>query len=213
MKGLLIKEAGLLKSNVRTQLFSLVLFAAMGFLLKNPAYTGMMVTLLITNLTYTSLSYDESCCWNRYVMTMPVRRKDLVSVKYVLLYLLAVGAVLFTLLLGIPMSRVTDMSFGECAATAAVCGEVALLVMSINVLLCIKLGVEKARILVTLTYLIPMAILFFLYYFAVMKPVIDISRITEDSIWLLLALILAVVLAVSALCWLASCRIMEKKDL
>ena len=213
MKGLLIKELCLLKNSMKTQLFMILIFAVLGIFMKNVSYTGMMVTVMGTNMILGTLSYDESSSWNRYAMTLPVRREDLISVKYILMYLLTTVSVLFTALLGIPLSIIADLSLAECLATVAACGAVALFASSMNLMLCTKLGVEKARIIMVLTYMIPFAIVFLLYYLAVEKHMVDVSGVTDRDIALILACAAACIVVLSVLCWRISIGIIRKQDL
>lgn len=213
MKGLLIKEFGLLKSTVKAQAFSMILFAAIGFLMKNVAYTGMMVTLLVTNMILMTLTHDEACSWNRYAMTLPVRREDLMTVKYILVYILTAVSIAFVVVLGIPLSMIAGLAFSECAATAVACGAVAMFATSLNVMLCAKFEVEKARIFTTLIYLISFGLVFALYFLAVEKKMIDLSHVTEEMVWMGLALAVAMILLLSVLFWRISCHIIKKQDL
>ena len=87
MKGLLIKELYQLRHSIKAQGFSLVLFVFLGLVMKSTVYVGMMVTVLITNMILLTIGYDEQCAWKRYALTMPLRRRDLITVKYLLLYI------------------------------------------------------------------------------------------------------------------------------
>lgn len=213
MKGLLYKEAIMLKTTIRMQFLSLVIFMVLGFVLKNMAYMGMMLTVLCGNLCLSSLNYDMADFWNSYAATFPVRRERLISVKFVLQYLLIGGSVLLVLVLGIPFSQIMEMSYGECAAVAVACGAVSLLSGSLNLLLCTKFGVEKARVISVLTYLLPFGILMCLYYFSEKLGVINLKNVTDQQAYMALAGALAVIVALSLLFWRLSCRIFRKQDL
>ena len=158
MRGLLIKELYQLKQSMKAQGFSLVLFVVLGLLMKSTVYVGMMVTVLITNMILLTLGNDEQCSWKRYAMTMPLRRRDLVTVKYLLLYLLTIGSVIFTTLVGIPINILSGISMLESFLTAVGCAMFAMLSTSCNLMLCTKFGVEKARLMTVLSYMIPFAV-------------------------------------------------------
>ncbi len=213
MKGLLYKEAVMLKTTMRMQLLSLAIFVAMGFALKNIVYLGMMLTVLCGNFCLNSLNYDVADSWNRYASTFPIRREQLVSVKFVLEYLLIAGSVLFTLLFGIPFSLVVGVPYEECAATCVACGAVSLLAGSLNLLLCTKFGVEKARVIVTLTYLLPFGGIMLLYYCSEKLGIINLKNVTEGQVYLMVGGLVAVIAALSLLFWRMSCRVLRKQDL
>lgn len=212
MKGLLYKEGVMLKMTMRMQLFTLVIFAVMGFMLKNIAYLAMMLTILSSNLCLNSFNYDVADEWNIYAATFPVRRESLISIKYILQYLLVAGSVLFALALGIPFSRYAGIAYSECAATVAACGAFSLLAGSLNLLLCTIFGVEKARVISVLTYLVPFGLVMLLYYLSVERELVDFSHVTEEQIYLALAAVAAAVVALSLFCWWLACRIFKKQE-
>ena len=212
MKGLLIKELYQLKHSVKAQGFSLVLFVFLGVVMKSTVYVGMMVTVLITNMILLTLGNDEQCSWKRYAMTMPLRRRDLVTVKYLLLYLLTIGSVVFTTLVGIPINILSGISMLESFLTAVGCAMFALLSTSCNLMLCTKFGVEKARLMTVLSYLVPFGAVWTVFTL-MEKGVLDLTGIS-NGVWALIAVSVAVVIVgLSLLMWHISCRIIEGQEL
>ena len=212
MKGLLIKELFQLKNSLKTQGMSLVVFVFLGVMMKSTVYVGMMVTVLITNMILLTMGYDESCSWKRYAMTMPIRRRDLITVKYLLLYGLTVCSVLFTVIVGIPIYFIAQVSLIETFITAVGCALVALCSMSVNIMLCTKFGVEKARLMTVLSYLLPFGMVWGLFAL-VDRSILDLSSVSNATWSLLLLAAVAVIMAISVLLWRISCRIIEKQDL
>lgn len=213
MRGLLVKEITILKNNVKTQLFTVALFVAMGLALKNIAYVGMMLTITITNLLIITLSYDEACAWNCYAMTLPVRRESLVTVKYILLYVLSAFSMGITLLLGIPFSMITEISLEECVISTGVCVIMALFSSSLSLLLCFKFGMAKARIMTTVTYMVPFALVFGLYFLNVKMHWIDMNHVTDEMMYWVIGLGLALSLVLSLVFWRVSCHVIRGQDL
>lgn len=212
MKGLFVKELCVLKSSARTQLMTIALFIVLGLMIKSPAYLGMMITLLVTNMALSTMGYDESSSWNRFAMTMPVKRTDLITVKYFLLYLLAGISVVLSILLNIPLLFMTETSFLEIVLTSLACAGVAVLGMSLNVLLCTKFGMERARMMMVLSYVLPMGLVFLVYWFYTMGW-IDFEHTTELQVSLFIGGIFVLIMALSCLFWKLSCRVFEKQDL
>ena len=212
MKGLLIKELYQLKQSMKAQGFSLVLFVFLGLVMKSTVYVGMMVTVLITNMILLTLGNDEQCSWKRYAMTMPLRRRDLVTVKYLLLYLLTIGSVIFTTLVGIPINIVSGISVLESFLTAVGCAMFALLSTSCNLMLCTKFGVEKARLMTVLSYMIPFAVVWTIFIL-LDKGIVDPAGISNGIWGLILTGLAIVIIGLSVLFWHISCRMIERQDL
>ena len=212
MRGLLIKELYQLKHSIKAQGFSLVLFVVLGLAMKSTVYVGMMVTVLITNMILLTVGYDEQASWKRYAMTMPLRRRDLVTVKYLLLYILTFASVVFTVLVGIPIGIISNISILETVATAVGCAVFALLSTSANIMLCTKYGVEKSRLITMVTYLVPFAAIW-IVFMLVEKGIVNFAGIS-NAVWgLILAAVAVSILGLSVLFWHISCRIIEGQDL
>ena len=212
MRGLLIKELYQLKHSIKAQGFSLVLFVVLGLAMKSTVYVGMMVTVLITNMILLTVGYDEQTSWKRYAMTMPLRRRDLVTVKYLLLYLLTICSVVFTTLVGIPINILADISMLESFLTALGCAVFSLLSTSANIMLCTKYGVEKSRLITVVTYLVPFAAIW-IVFMLVEKGVVNFAGIS-NAVWaVILAAVAVGIFGVSVLFWHISCRIIEGQDL
>jgi hypothetical protein len=145
-------------------------------------------------------------------MTMPLRRRDLVTVKYLLLYGLTLGSVVFTTLVGIPISILADISMLESFLTALGCAVFALLSTSANIMLCTKYGVEKSRLITVVTYLVPF-IAIWIIFMLVEKGIMNFAGIS-NAVWaVILAAVAVGILGVSVLFWHISCRIIEGQDL
>ena len=212
MKGLLLKELYQLKHSIKAQGFSLVLFVVLGLAMKSTVYVGMMVTVLITNMILLTVGYDEQASWKRYAMTMPLRRRDLVTVKYLLLYILTFASVVFTVLVGIPIGIISNISILETVATAVGCAVFALLSTSANIMLCTKYGVEKSRLITMVTYLVPFAAIW-IVFMLVEKGIVNVAGIS-NAVWGLILVAVAVgILGLSVLFWHISCHIIEGQDL
>lgn len=212
MKGLLIKELYQLRHSIKAQGFSLILFVVLGLIMKSTVYVGMMVTVLITNMILLTVGYDETSGWKRYAMTMPLRRRDLITAKYLLLYLLTIGSVIFITLVGIPINILGDISILESFLTAVGCAIFALLSTSANIMLCTKFGVEKARLMTMVSYLVPFVVVWSVFML-VEKGIVDLSAISGSVGALILVGVAIGVIGLSVLFWHISCRIIEGQDL
>lgn len=96
IKGLLKKDLYNLAS-YKTPLVMMVLFCSMAIIGTEAVYWGSVVTgVIVGMISLSTFSYDEMAKSNRYVLTLPVTRKEIVLEKYIL----AVGATVLGSLLG-----------------------------------------------------------------------------------------------------------------
>ena len=106
MKGMLIKDFRLLKSQGKSLLLMLLVVAIfMNFITDvGPAFIVGYITIIFSLFTATTISYDEFDNCYLFIMTLPVTRKKYVNEKYVFALLSIVctwvlGTVLGTILL------------------------------------------------------------------------------------------------------------------
>ena len=96
IKGLLKKDLYNL-SSYKTPLIMMVLFCSMAIIGTEAIYWGSVVAgVIVGMISLSTFSYDEMAKSNRYVLTLPVTRKEIVLEKYIL----AVGATVLGSLLG-----------------------------------------------------------------------------------------------------------------
>ncbi len=102
IKGLLVKDFLLLKSYIRNIIICIGLFATIIFSdsSSDMSIVGvMMIMLLFSMLVLTTFSYDERQHADRYLLTLPISRKDMVIEKYILAVItLIMGVVIGTLI-------------------------------------------------------------------------------------------------------------------
>lgn len=149
MIGLILKDVFNLKKYVKQISLSVVVFGIFAVQLKNPTYLIGMMLMMCSMLVITSMSYDESTKWDKYALTMPILKKDIVLSKYILLVCLVAAGTVFSGIISMIMSEI--MQIQEPKEIMLICGAVALvmlLIFSVLMPLLLKYGVEKARILI-----------------------------------------------------------------
>ncbi len=149
MIGLILKDVFNLKKYVKQISLSVVIFGLFAFQLKNPAYLIGMISMMCSMLVITSMSYDESTKWDKYALTMPLLKKDIVLSKYILLVFMVFTGTVLSGIISMIMSEI--MQLQEPKDILLICGTVALimlLIFSVLMPLLLKYGVEKARILI-----------------------------------------------------------------
>ena len=214
MLGLLVKDIMNLKVQVKQILLVIVLYSVIFIPNGGSGFSGMMV-MLSTILIITAIGYDDKARWDKYALTMPVSRRDLVVSKYLLLLLLNItGAVLALIALGIVgMVGNNTASFAEEVGGLGVIAGLMLLMFSILMPLLFKYGVEKARLLMIVCFLIPTLIILGASYLSKRFPgELNIVNTAGDLLtkymWAI-PVIGVLALIISAMC---SIHIVERKD-
>ena len=145
MKGLLIKDICVLSKQMKAFLVLTLVFAVV-----QQTFTQGFGLMYFSLLPVTSLAYDEQVRWNSYAAMMPYRTKDMVLSKYAL----GVGGCFCVFLIEIAAAAVygmvTDQStelLMQKVQMILIFFCVAIIMMSINLPMVLRLGVEKGRYL------------------------------------------------------------------
>ena len=140
MRGLLLKDLVNLKKQVGLYIILIIIYGGMSIMQKDISFFGGMACIFATMLTITALSYDEKANWDKYALTMPISRFDIVIGKYLLGLITLTIAMIITLVLaqiievGVEAFTLCFMLFGF-----------GMLILSIILPILFKFGVEKGR--------------------------------------------------------------------
>jgi len=203
MKGLLIKDLLNLRkqSIIILALFVFYMIMAMGS--GNVMMFGFVVTLMTVMLTITSMAFDERSNWDKYALTMPISRKDIVLSKYLL------GGILAGLAFVINIIFMTVARSGigaETALTALGMMGISIFFLSVMMPLFYKFGVERGRLIMMATFSLPTG--------AVVVAVKVGLKPPDPQVLELLPYIAAgIALLVAGISILISLRIISKKEL
>ena len=213
MLGLLVKDLMNLKQVAKQFLLIMVLYSVIFIPSGGSGFAGMIV-MLSSILILTAIGYDDKARWDKYALSMPLTRRDLVVSKYLLLLLLNIaGAVMSLLILGIVSAVRHTVDFaGELGSVGVIAG-LMMVMFSILMPLLFKYGVEKARMLMIVCFLIPTLIILGASYLSKQIPggmavFSSLEQLVTNSFWAV-PIIGVLALILSALC---SIRIMERKD-
>ena len=163
MKGLLTKEFLGTKSFFKVYIFIIAICIVPVLVSDNGDFSAGFATGICKfiggMMCFTSFAYDSSNRWDKYVLTLPYTRKQIVTSKYVFsLLMVGVGmgiGLAVNLILAAAGRAVLDAETGM-VILMLVC--VALLFISIVIPLIYKFGVEKSRIAVIVIFLVPFMI-------------------------------------------------------
>lgn len=154
MKGLLIKDLLGLKGFGR---ISILLIAAYGVIAFATGNVGMLSSILLVfcaMLPMTATALDEQSKWNAYAQCMPVDRRQIVLSKYILAVIVAIGALVLSLLITLLTTLRAPVDWPSTLLTN---GAILCMLMIMNAVIqpaIYKFGVEKARLLIILVFAI-----------------------------------------------------------
>ena len=156
MKGLILKDIYNIKYNAKSMVFLLVLFAFIFIPQQGSIGYIAMSTILCSFMVVTTMSFDKMANWDKYALTMPLTRKDIVMSKYIILLVFDFIGVLC----GVVISAIVDIYLGKFNGIELLSGvnvgiSLSVIFSGIMLPLIYKFGVEKARMLMIACYLIP----------------------------------------------------------
>ena len=172
MKGLILKDLLNLKKQASIIIVMVVFYFVLSVTSKNYGMFNAIILILFAMLPITAISFDERANWDKYGLTMPVSRADMVISKYILGFLLVLVALCINifgqLLMGTKMNQ-------ETLTVAYFIFGLALLFMALLLPIMFKFGVEKGRMIMFIVFLMPTAVVF-------LAPKIIKTPISEELI-------------------------------
>jgi len=98
MKGVLVKDLYIARSNILVTIVSLVVLGfGLSFLLETSALL-VLAPVAATTAAFISITSDAASKWNKNVITMPVSRNQIIGEKFLFYILLAVLGLLTALI-------------------------------------------------------------------------------------------------------------------
>ena len=207
MKGLLIKDFLNLRKYGRSVILILAFYVLYGLMLDNANFIIGMIVLLFSMMAITSFSYDDLAKWDKYALSLPVTRKEMVLSKYILATILSVVGALLALLATIGVSLInTPVSINEQLLITYALFATSIIFISILLPLIYKFGVEKSRIMMILVFAVPTAMVFVLSSIGFQLP-------TESQLMMLLYASPIILIALYSISYFISYSVYKKKDL
>lgn len=214
MNGLLYKDLLNLTPTLKYLVFMALIFCVVFIPLGNELPVYIILIMFGALLPTTAISFDTAARWDKYAVSLPVTRREIVAARYQLMVGGICVAGVISLIIAVAMMILMP---GEgiflpyfsplmLMVLFVACG---LLLGSIALPLTLKFGVEKMRYIIMVVALTPVVVIFGMSFFA------DLSGITPTDP-VLMPVIIGVLLAVTALFvyvsfWL-SVRIYAKKE-
>lgn len=214
MNGLLYKDLLNLTPTLKYLVFMALIFCVVFIPLGNELPVYIILIMFGALLPTTAISFDTAARWDKYAVSLPVTRREIVAARYQLMVGGICVAGIISLIIAVAMMILMP---GEgiflpyfsplmLMVLFVACG---LLLGSIALPLTLKFGVEKMRYIIMVIALTPVVVIFGMSFSA------DLSGITPTDP-VLMPVIIGVLLAVTALFvyvsfWL-SVRIYAKKE-
>ena len=205
MKGILYKDFLVLKKLGVIILGCLLLYGIIALFGGNDSSIfSFAVVFLGTMLPVTALAYDEQAKWDKYALSMPVSRTEMVVSKYLLC--LIVFAIAGILNLSVEMIQKKGIIDTDAVLVSLAVLSLGILYVSVMLPLLYRFGVEKGRLMILLVVFVPVGIFMLLDWAGMSMPKSD----TEMTA--LLKILPVVALAALILSVLVSVAIYQKKE-
>lgn len=183
MKGLLLKDLKTLGAQAKVLFLLLAFYLVFSVAQRNYSMLSVMVSVFGAILPITALAYDERGKWERYALTMPISRRDLVLSKYLLGLLLLGGG----FLLSVACQLLGGAGVLSAVVSALQSLSIGALMLSVTLLASFRFGVEKGRFVMMLAVFLPSAV------------VLSVGRLASAALWVERLLNLLPVIAAAAL--------------
>ena len=157
MKGLILKDLLNLKGNIKFILLFIIMFGFMSSLGDGNVnnFIGVII-VLCTTMIVSTFSYDDLNKWDSYVLTMPINRNDSVLSKYLTMLIFSFIGVLVSLIVSVTIGYFKNtLILNETLLINALILSISVCFGSLILPLIYKFGIERARLLMILCFLVP----------------------------------------------------------
>ena len=220
IKGLIVKEFQTIKSYKSTILFMIVIFIACSFLNNNLInFLPIFMPLCFGMIGISSFSYDNLAKTDKYILTFPVNKKDIVKARYIYILLVTLlGTLLgfvFTLIAeGIKTSNFFDKEFLSNILAIIIGNLSAIMFLQVfQIPIMYKFGAEKGGIIQMI-----MIVVLMIGISLITTTLMNFFEISLDNIVLMLKNYLLAILGIAViilyiLSFAISCKIYENKEI
>lgn len=206
MLGLIIKDMLTLKKFLRNLIAIIIFYVFIGFASDSSFLAGAMVILFIMG-SISSFAYDDLAKWDKYALSLPITRREMVMSKYLLTIILAVAGAIVALLFELAFAIIKDsININELLLVVYALLAAGLLINSALLPLIYKFGVEKSRLMLVGVLAVPYIIFFLLDKTGVPMP-------SESSLMVLLKVSPFLLILILYISYLISCSIYSKKEI
>lgn len=214
MKSLILKDLYNIGHNAKSMLLILLVFAV-GLIMSSGVESYIISAgVLCSMMIVTTFTFDDNCKWSKYALIMPVCKKDIVKAKFIVLVIFCTVGVCVGTIFGVSgglVMRKLVMSM-ESIVTMLFMAFVGLIVSvifgSMSIPLVYKFGAEKGRVLLLVSFVVPLAICFIVYEILTLFGV----EITDQLVFAILCVSPLIALIWVYIMYRISCSIFSKQE-
>ena len=214
MKSLILKDLYNIGHNAKSMLLILLVFAV-GLIMSSGVESYIISAgVLCSMMIVTTFTFDDNCKWSKYALIMTVCKKDIVKAKFIVLVIFCTVGVCVGTIFGVSgglVMRKLVMSM-ESIVTMLFMAFVGLIVSvifgSMSIPLVYKFGAEKGRMLLLVSFAVPLAICFIVYEILMLFGV----EITDQLVFAILCVSPLIALIWVYIMYRISCSIFSKQE-
>lgn len=215
MKSLILKDLYNIGHNAKSMLLILLVFA-IGLIMVSGVESYIISSgVLCSMMIVTTFTFDDHCKWSKYALVMPICKKDIVKAKFIVLIIFCIAGIcvgtIFGVAGGVAMNKMALSMEG--IVTMLFMGFVGLIVSvifgSMSIPLVFKYGAEKGRMLLLISFAVPLGICFMVYEILMMLGV----KVTDQLIFTILCASPLIAAIWIYTMYRISCRIFYKQEI
>ena len=142
MKGLLIKDVLNLRPQFRIYIIILLIWFAIALFRADCTFFSGVMVMFVVMLPINTIAYDEKAGWDKFALTMPLSRDDIVLAKYLFMICTITAIAVITFIGNLIITR----DVAESAGVMLYAMPVGLILDAVIIPLLLKFGVEKGRV-------------------------------------------------------------------
>ncbi len=202
MIGLILKDFINLKKQSKMIGVLAIFYLIFSKATNNNSMFGAIMLMIFAMMPITALSFDEKANWDKYGLTMPVSRTQMVLSKYILGIILSLFALILNFIAQILLG--TEMNIENIIIILVIFG-ISIVFISLMLPIIFKFGVEKGRMLMFVVLMLPTMIILLFKDFIKAPPS---DEVIEKALYAL-PVVIIVILIISIL---MSINIYNKKE-
>ena len=220
IKGLIGKDFKTIKSYKSTILYMIAIFVICAFLNNDVTiFIPIFVPLCFGMLGISSFSYDNLAKADKYLLTFPLNRKDIVKARYIYILIFTLigtllGFILTLIVQEIKTSNIFDKDIlGNTLATIIGSLSAIMFLQAFQIPIMYKFGAEKGRIIQMI-----MIVVLMIGVSLIITTLMKLFGISLDNLVIMLKNYLIAILGITViilyiLSFAISCKIYEKKEI
>lgn len=211
MKGLILKDFIYIKTYWKTYLLTILLgIIPTAIINYDPSFMQIISMMIIFVISVNTFSFDKANNWNKYALTMPISRKDIVRSKYLISIIGLVVGGIFGIILTIlgNLYYKIELDFNSFINILVISTSFFLILASIDLPTLFKWGSNKGKIVI-MVLLFSMVAIILRFIEKAYIHILKISSMDTVKLNLIIILISVVIYFIS---YKISLFIMSKKE-